>query len=359
MPEEKSVTAEWSKLRANWKARHRKPPAPLYHYTTGQGMLGLLQGARLWATNAHFLNDPSEIQYGTKLVQEELEGASRQHKEDLKKVDSGIEGFWDRWIAKIFVASYRVPEIEKWSKEALRVFEAQGEPYITCFCPNGDLLSQWRGYGSAGCGYAVGFDGAKLAHFTLDGAAGSAVLRRVIYNEDDQRKIVHSWVKAIYSGELDLRREIAERFRELRVGKPLAYLLASGKTPEAKQFRDHVADRVAELNRGMEHFTRFLAECLVCFKNPAYHEEAEWRLITFVKIGAATTAQMDFRARQDWVIPYVKLAAAGDPARLPVTHIVCGPILEAAPTAKSVSMLAQKLGYGEVSVKRSTIPYRG
>lgn len=358
MPEDKSATAVWSKLRTSWETRHRKPPAPLYHYTTGQGLLGLLQGGRLWATNAHFLNDPSEIQYGTRLVQEELESALRQHKADVKTMEG--EGFLKRLISEFFVASYKVPEIQKWSKEALRVFETQGEPYITCFCPKGDLLSQWRGYGSSGCGYAVGFDSAKLAHFALDGTPRAAVLRRVIYRESEQRKIVRSWAEAIYKQELALRSEIAERYRELRAKMPsLAFVLMSAKTPETKQFRDHMAGRVAELNRGMELFTQFLAECLVCFKNPAYHEEAEWRLITFVQAGADDTSRIQFRPREDWVIPYVKLSATGDAGKLPLTHIVCGPILEEAPTAKSVSMLTQRLGYAGISVKRSIIPYRG
>jgi hypothetical protein len=33
--------------------------------------------------------------------------------------------------------------------------------YITCFCEDGDLLSQWRGYADPG-GYAIGFDAAEL-----------------------------------------------------------------------------------------------------------------------------------------------------------------------------------------------------
>ena len=33
--------------------------------------------------------------------------------------------------------------------------EEQGSAYVTCFCKDGDLLSQWRSYGSAGV--ALGF----------------------------------------------------------------------------------------------------------------------------------------------------------------------------------------------------------
>jgi hypothetical protein len=35
-------------------------------------------------------------------------------------------------------------------------------PFITCFCENGDLLSQWRGYSDQGEGFAIGFSVAWL-----------------------------------------------------------------------------------------------------------------------------------------------------------------------------------------------------
>ncbi len=34
--------------------------------------------------------------------------------------------------------------------------------YSVSFGANGDLLSQWRGYGSSGGGYAIGFESARL-----------------------------------------------------------------------------------------------------------------------------------------------------------------------------------------------------
>ena len=38
--------------------------------------------------------------------------------------------------------------------------------FIVCFCEDGDLLSQWRGYG-ADQGYALGFDTAHIQELTL------------------------------------------------------------------------------------------------------------------------------------------------------------------------------------------------
>jgi hypothetical protein len=35
-----------------------------FHYTDGAGLLGILQGGRIWLSNAAGLNDPSEIYHG-------------------------------------------------------------------------------------------------------------------------------------------------------------------------------------------------------------------------------------------------------------------------------------------------------
>lgn len=34
-----------------------------YHYTDAQGLLGIIQNGRLWATDIRFLNDPSEAHF--------------------------------------------------------------------------------------------------------------------------------------------------------------------------------------------------------------------------------------------------------------------------------------------------------
>lgn len=76
-------------------------------------------------------------------------------------------------------------------KVALSIF--QGAPleqfwdiYVTCFCTEGNLLSQWRSYGKSG-GYALAFRGLELRSCQLP----ERHLRRVIYDNSEQDR----WVR--------------------------------------------------------------------------------------------------------------------------------------------------------------------
>src|ERR1022692_1738264 len=44
------------------------PLVPLYHYTGAEGALGIVSSGEIWATDADYLNDPSEILYGRDLI---------------------------------------------------------------------------------------------------------------------------------------------------------------------------------------------------------------------------------------------------------------------------------------------------
>lgn len=43
-------------------------PPVLYHYTTQTGLLGILQGNCLWATDSRYLSDSSEYSYGLERI---------------------------------------------------------------------------------------------------------------------------------------------------------------------------------------------------------------------------------------------------------------------------------------------------
>jgi hypothetical protein len=66
-------------------------PAHLAHYTTADGLRGIIQNGNLWASGAYYLNDSSEIDYGcelfTKLLTEIIgeEGAIPSAKESVKR----------------------------------------------------------------------------------------------------------------------------------------------------------------------------------------------------------------------------------------------------------------------------------
>lgn len=106
------------------------------HYTTFEGLRGILSTKQLWATHYQFLNDTSEMEHGKKHI-----GKIWQQQCDKVGLSSPNEAWW-----KVFTPNDDHPEF-----------------FITSFCgvPAGNidlesdgLLSQWRGYGGQG-GFAI------------------------------------------------------------------------------------------------------------------------------------------------------------------------------------------------------------
>jgi hypothetical protein len=95
----------------------------LFHYTNGQGLVGILTSGVLWATDIRFLNDGSELLYGASLLRDAATGLGGQTKRGI--------GFF-RALERCNI-------------------------HVACFCAERDLLSQWRAYGEFGSGYAIGF----------------------------------------------------------------------------------------------------------------------------------------------------------------------------------------------------------
>ncbi|SDY89580.1 hypothetical protein [Nitrosomonas sp. Nm33] len=132
------------------KYEHRCIPPRLFHYTDSAGLLGILNSQQLWATHAFYLNDETEISYTHELVEE-------IYRDLIKKAtpDRIEESYSDHslWIYRDF--------LHRLSYKTLRA-KPNSDVYVTCFCENDDLLSQWRVYGNRGSGYAVGFDVKQL-----------------------------------------------------------------------------------------------------------------------------------------------------------------------------------------------------
>src|SRR5882724_7991667 len=55
------------------KPKQQPSTGLLFHYTTADGLKGIIEKNELWATSAYFLNDSAEITYGCGLLKEVLD----------------------------------------------------------------------------------------------------------------------------------------------------------------------------------------------------------------------------------------------------------------------------------------------
>jgi Protein of unknown function (DUF2971) len=113
---------------------------------------GILESSSLWATDAEFLNDAQELQFG----RAELCDALRAYAENLFPSNRTQDGGREYSRAAIVRSA-----VEYLARGDVNVPVNTERIYVTCFCQDSDLLSQWRGYASAD-GYAIGFHSEAL-----------------------------------------------------------------------------------------------------------------------------------------------------------------------------------------------------
>jgi len=113
----------------------------LWHYTTGPGLLGIVESGQIFATQVACLNDSSETTYATELFKSAISKAS----ETLAPDDSG------HVLLKHIQSEFR--------DETGQASSSSSKFFVACFTTQKDDLSQWRAYSDIGGenGYAIGF----------------------------------------------------------------------------------------------------------------------------------------------------------------------------------------------------------
>jgi hypothetical protein len=286
-------------------------PERLYHYTTAEGLLGILQTRKFWATHMSYLNDSSELTYGASVVAERLKVLSKNYS-DLPQ--------WKHYL-----------ELAHLNRNA---FDEMLEAYAVCFCTDGDLLSQWRGYGLSGGGYSIGLrptSGNKSLRIEQVSLPTQALFRKVIYGTEQQQELIDMAVVEIAG--------VVIRYWDKQKGE------------DARQW---LVEKCVSTLRSI------LVNYLVCLKNPVFKEEAEWRYVLVQLRGTDRGPGTRFRARNGAVVPYVELELFNQPTgTLEISDIYCGPVLHPELSVRAITDMLIAFNYPNVTVHLSSIPIRG
>ncbi len=130
------------------------PDEPLFHYTSQDGLRGILKDRCLWLTEHRYLNDPSEIQHGKQVILDCIKECF-QTCHSINYYSARLNGLVD----ESYIA------------------------FIASFCSKKDWLPAWRYYGGDGTGFAVGF---KSEFFTRKISTGDPLeyfLYKILYKE--------------------------------------------------------------------------------------------------------------------------------------------------------------------------------
>ena len=301
----------------------------LYHYTTAEGLKGIIENEELWATSAYYLNDSAEILYGYRLLDFALENWLKRANPQANSISRGLAELLRRYFGHDALERNVITPV-----------------YLTCFCEEGNLLSQWRAYGSSG-GYSIGFrvpaEGIVYGLIPEPRVYTGRCIK-VEYDRDKQMQRILQILDFILPI-LD-EQEVTDAVRSIDPLSPLGFSKLSSITNE------------------------MLVEESIGFKDAAFAVEKEWRFVVRsrellkqgIDDGDHTNLPIYFKTARGKLIPFVKfkpskapMPLVGDGQKLPIASVRCGPAGDRISAWMAVRYLLDGKGYRTARVDRSEI----
>lgn len=270
----------------------------LYHYCPLSTFPKIISNQKIWLTSYTSLNDTTETTWATNEIYSAMN----------KMVTDETKEFFDE-------LNLQFPAVN----------HSAGHVYVTSFSTSGDVLSQWRAYASDGSGFAIGFDSEKLGlknhipNMTAGDAQNSIGLIEMKYCQTEMATLIRTVL-------------------------------------------NHGISRT-DLDKKSAAFDSAFALKNLCrwFKNPAFEEEKEWRILytPFIHTDAKLTerpsiwgflTEMKFRDTCVGITPYFELPFPRDA----IKEVVLGP----KNPSEWVNFFLDMQGFHGIKVYRSKATYR-
>ena len=189
----------------------KKLPPFLYHYTSQEGLLGIIRNGEIWATDILYLNDSMEYKYTVDLTLKAIKDRQKQisPEDHITFFSSTIESSKKPKIVDI---PYRYSR--KWIEynmlDDLHLNIQESDEYhifVFSLSKNGNLLSQWRGYCQHGNGYSIGF---KTSDFSSQMMDRGLRFVECVYEKSRQERIINSFVESFIKEIRNNRKDLSE-----------------------------------------------------------------------------------------------------------------------------------------------------
>ncbi len=277
----------------------------LSHYTSLEGLLGIIESKSIWATNILYLNDASELNYAIGLFREQVINFR-------EKIRNSATYLVDQFFGTL------IEDIDNSISSDNYAF------FVCSFSEQNDLLSQWRGYCPKGIGLSLGF---KLNDLRKSVKEYAFSIRPCIYDEKEQINEINKLIENTYN----------------------KFTIEKNQNPRS------IYSII--LNKSSFYFYTEFIGLAPSFKHPKFKEEKEWRIV--IRVDTRDKIEMiRFPSGQSMIVPYIEIPLPREGDNLIINKIVVGPTHEPILSKASVEMLLKSKNVKFDEVQYSTIPYR-
>ena len=313
----------------------------MFHYTSADGLFGILSTGQLWSTALVATNDESEFKYGQGVLNSVLE-------------ECGVAGqagaHVDRALEQIGIA--RAEAAASFEDHFAFLLDHFVSGYVTSFYRARNkqdyldgLLRQWRGYAGTD-GYAIEFSRTRLLDWIRKmGPSGLAYgLHDVFYERNNPtRPTLENLAEAVSA----MFVKYVERWAN---HKEVPFFMEVGMSGRAAMYDVFMTMREAgEVGRA---YFGYLAST----KDPAFKEEAEVRVSAYI-FGSRDERPVECFARNGMLVPYIASPESAARELLgAISSIIVGPGTGVCSRKRGLEHYLRAKGLGNVDVRRSEIP---
>jgi hypothetical protein len=283
----------------------RKPQDVLWHYTSGDALIKIIESRSVWLTQISCLNDYSEMRYSIALLRQAFQTRranttpSPDEQYLYERIDAGL-------------AVDVVPSSE-W--------------FVFCLSERADDLSQWRAYAGGEGGYSIGFYSQPL--LTYGALPDGHFLAPVTYSRTAHAALTNAIVTAT-----------------------LAFFnagLGTGTKGTREQW----------VNDFLPAWSEALAWFIPVLKDDAFEAEREWRIVH--RLAPDELTRMKYIQRRMMMSRHLPIefpAVSTGKALLPIAQIIVGPSRFKPISRVSVDTLLLTHGYTTRNVTESRLPFQ-
>ena len=312
----------------------------IYHYTSAEGISGIINKHEIWMSNSAFMNDTTELKM--------LQNAQTI----LKGTDFTNNNVKNEWI-------------EKQERQHLNT-DRYMNYYIASFSRKKNMLEQWRAYGN----FCIGFDTKKL-DITRKVSLYSCLytkndIKKWLLNKEkiDQWKLVteEKEKKAaayylLHVASMKYKNEHFKSEKEIRLVTTSSHNWTYKNSPDmyANDFPIHFRSHPV-YGFPVPYVKFFIEQNKMTVRNRITLREAKRKLKGIdkeVKLIKAKEKEMEMKIRK------LKEEDTKERKLLPITEIIIGPMANQKEARTACEILLAERGYKTVKVSVSNIPYRG